>query len=335
MSSADAVTVTVLDTVTVFDGTDTVYRYDIPAAGISEGWAFAAAVDQIRQLAGPADAAGETVRVELEADDDIAPELSRALSARGFLLDDDTDDDGDDRAETETAPAATRVRGRHRLTRTTRRRPPAALLAGAALLLVLPVGVMAARSAGGGAATPTPSTSAAAPTTSAAAPTVSTPPPTTSATPPPAPDPVVTHRRDGLAMDTPRGYRITDSAETTVFTGPDPDLRIHAAADPVPDGGAESLLEGLRTQIDADPTLQEPVSGEGRLNYVERPGDGSEVRWQTWVVDDSQLSVGCHTRRAASPEQREICELAQASFRVEGPAEDFPEPGNPQGAEEV
>ena len=95
MSPAHAVTVTVLDTVTVFDGTDTVYRYDIPAAGISEGWAFSAAVDQIRQLAGPADAAGgETIRVELEADDDIDPELRRALSARGFLLDDDADNDG-------------------------------------------------------------------------------------------------------------------------------------------------------------------------------------------------------------------------------------------------
>ncbi|AGS34040.1 hypothetical protein B841_02785 [Corynebacterium maris DSM 45190] len=327
-------TVTVLDTVTVFDGTDTVYRYDIPAAGISEGWAFSAAVDQIRQLAGPADAAGgETIRVELEADDDIDPELRRALSARGFLLDDDADNDGAATAEADAPPPAAPVRGRHRLTRTTRRRMPAVVLAGAAVLLALPLGVMAARSAGG-AATPSPSTSTAAPTTSAAA---STPPPapTTSAAPTPTPDPVVTHRQDGLAMDTPRGYRITDQAETTVFTGPDPDLRIHTAADPVPEAGAESLLQGLRAQIDADPTLQEPVNGGGRLSYVERPGDGSEVRWQTWVVGDSQLSVGCHTRWAASPEQREICELAQASFRVEGPAEDFPEPGNPGAPEEV
>lgn len=333
MSSVDAVTVTVLDTVTVFDGTDTVYRYDIPAAGISEGWAFSAAVDQIRQLAGPADAAGEEIRVNLEADDDIAPELSRALSARGFLL----DDDGAATPEEDADPArdAAPVRGRHRLARPTRRRRlPVVLLAGAAVLLALPLGVMAARSIGG-ATTPAPSTNAAPPSTSTAAATTSTPPPapTTSATP--APDPVVTHRHDGLAVDTPRGYRITDKAETTVFTGPDPDLRIHTAADPVPAAGAESLLQGLHAQIDADPTLQEPLTDGGRLSYVERPGDGSEVRWQTWAVGDSQLSVGCHTRQAASPEQREICELAQASFRVEGPTEDFPEPGNPPAPEEV
>ncbi|HZK32077.1 MAG TPA: type VII secretion-associated protein, partial [Corynebacterium sp.] len=94
----------------------------------------------------------------------------------------------------------------------------------------------------------------------------------------------------------------------------------------------------LHAQIEADPALQEPLSGEGRLSYVERPGDGSEVRWQTWISGDQQLSVGCHTRRAASPEQREICELAQQSFRIELPTEEsgeVPGAGNLTGLSEV
>ena len=39
-TTAGPITVTILDAATIFEGPETVYRYDLPGTGIVEGWAL-------------------------------------------------------------------------------------------------------------------------------------------------------------------------------------------------------------------------------------------------------------------------------------------------------
>ena len=52
-TNAVPITVTILDAATIFEGPDSVYRYDLPGTGIVEGWALGQVMDQISKLAGP------------------------------------------------------------------------------------------------------------------------------------------------------------------------------------------------------------------------------------------------------------------------------------------
>lgn len=52
MSSLSSVKITVLDSATLFEGIDTIYRYDLPGTGVEEGWAVNAVIDQIRDMYG-------------------------------------------------------------------------------------------------------------------------------------------------------------------------------------------------------------------------------------------------------------------------------------------
>ena len=47
------VTVTILDSATVVEGDDAVFRYDLPGSGIVEGWALSGVLEQIEKQAGP------------------------------------------------------------------------------------------------------------------------------------------------------------------------------------------------------------------------------------------------------------------------------------------
>ena len=50
MSSLSSVKITVLDSATLFEGIDTIYRYDLPGTGVEEGWAVNAVIEQIRDM---------------------------------------------------------------------------------------------------------------------------------------------------------------------------------------------------------------------------------------------------------------------------------------------
>ncbi|QPK79589.1 type VII secretion-associated protein [Corynebacterium lizhenjunii] len=55
MLNPDAdVVLTVLDTATIYEATESIFRYDLPGTGVVEGWALAGCVDQAAKLAGPA-----------------------------------------------------------------------------------------------------------------------------------------------------------------------------------------------------------------------------------------------------------------------------------------
>ena len=44
-TTASPITVTILDAATIFEGPETVYRYDLPGTGIVEGWALGQVMD--------------------------------------------------------------------------------------------------------------------------------------------------------------------------------------------------------------------------------------------------------------------------------------------------
>lgn len=52
-TNTSLLTITVLDTATIFEGRETVYRYDLPGTAIVEGWALSGALDQAAKICGP------------------------------------------------------------------------------------------------------------------------------------------------------------------------------------------------------------------------------------------------------------------------------------------
>src|SRR5699024_12526441 len=43
-------TITVLDTATIFEGPESIYRYDLPATAVVEGWALSGVMEQAQKL---------------------------------------------------------------------------------------------------------------------------------------------------------------------------------------------------------------------------------------------------------------------------------------------
>ena len=80
MSSLSSVKVTVLDSATLFEGIDTIYRYDLPGTGVEEGWAVNAVIDQIRDMYG---AVWPDVEVVIDGSEAATDMLSRTLLNKG------------------------------------------------------------------------------------------------------------------------------------------------------------------------------------------------------------------------------------------------------------
>ncbi|MDU6593215.1 MAG: type VII secretion-associated protein, partial [Corynebacterium sp.] len=79
-TNAVPITVTILDAVTIFEGPDSVYRYDLPGTGIVEGWALGQVMDQISKLAGPSWPDVEACVVADSSGTDIAQEATTIVS---------------------------------------------------------------------------------------------------------------------------------------------------------------------------------------------------------------------------------------------------------------
>lgn len=69
--------ITVLDSATIFQGADTVHRFDLPGSGIVAGWAVSAVVDQAREML-----QATWPEVEIVVD---APERETQMLTRTFL----------------------------------------------------------------------------------------------------------------------------------------------------------------------------------------------------------------------------------------------------------
>ena len=322
-------TITVLDTATIFEGPDTVYRYDLPGTGIIDGWALQAVVDQAKEICSL-----HWPDVEIIVD---APEAATEVLTRTFLnkgvaaypteaLRETTlpgaDDDGGE--VTITRPTESAGRGRHRLGRHSWFHPFQLVIAAVVLTIAgLSWWLVGGQSPPQEAAEET--AAASAPTPAKTAPeTTATTAATTAASTSREPEPPTTVLElAGLSVATPEGFRLEDRDGGLVAVGEDPALRIHLAADPVYSVPADAVLAQIAAMVDTDPTLhpldpERRAQGDETTRYREVPGDGSEVTWSTWIEDGHQLSVGCQTRQEPTIPQAAACRMALDSLRLTG-----------------
>lgn len=323
-------TITVLDTATIFEGPESIYRYDLPGTAIVEGWALSGVMEQAQKLL---PAQWPDVRVAVVADSSGGPMsheavkiIRRQLQVHDVII-----------AEREPVTALAiphhepeelepeeiinddeiiRPVGDEEsfLERIKQRKGLIAIIVVVVLVFILIAWffLRSATSAASDSAAPVNTTSIAevgpAPEISTQASETSGTQANTSAAPAHQ-----TIEAGGLRVMLPAGFTHTEEEGLVTATGQDPNLRIIMAMDPLYAVPANALFAEVRAQIDSDETLSNPHEANGRLTYLEHPGDDSEVTWTTWVVDDQQVSLGCHTRKAPSMAQRAACRMASES----------------------
>lgn len=313
------ITVAVFDSATVFEGlqpSDVIYRYDLPGTGISEGWAGTAVVDQVRQLAAEA---WPEVRVLIDAASGPADLLQRLFTSKGVSS--AAVEEAGPVQETEPDTGELPAVGRHRLrgdvaapavaglTRPGRIRVPGVILICLALVAAASLSYAGIRWMS---LRPSQPGVVAAATSSVKS---SSSPPATETVHPPS-DVELWHGTWSVTL--PPGFHLEEVDSSVLAAGNDPDLRIYLASDPLYSIGADILFDELERLIAEDPQLSEPVRSGRTMTYVEEPGDGSRVRWTTWVEGANQLSVGCHTRVEPSVGQHAACSMAVGSFTAGG-----------------
>ena len=309
----DTLTITVLDTATIFESPDTVYRYDLPGTGIIDGWALAAVLDQARELCS---LNWPDVEVVIDADDPTTDVLTRSLLNKGVAAypAEVLRETALPEPEEVTVTRPTADAGRHRLTTSLR---PFPLIIGAVVVAILALSwwVVGGTTAPADTPPPSPATSQTPATTSATS-TAST---ATSTSSPPQPRAVLEHER--LRFEAPAGFRLEDRDGLLLATGADPELRIRLAADPIYTVPADAVDTQIHAMIAADDTLH-PLDPEraGRgievIRYREEPGDGSTVTWHTWIESEHQISVGCHSRGAPTLPQEAACRMVLDSLTI-------------------
>lgn len=277
--------VEVLDGATIFDAGEQVHRFDLPCSGILAGWAVAAVVDQIKVMA---DGQWPDIEVAVRGPDRAVEVLTRTLLNKGIAAYD----------AVEVAEPVAPV-----LKRPTKGRRKAALpslslfhVAVAAVIFTV-LGF-----SWWGIESPTAQESVAVPEVE------------TTAAPEPATSVVVEH--DRVRMQVPAGFTMAPREDgLLVATGRDPALRIVVAVDPVFGVDAAAIRTEIAAMVTDDPLLSDQPNrnlrpGEPTVEYLEEPGDGSEVHWVAWVAKDHQFSVGCHTKSGASLSHRAACRKA-------------------------
>ncbi|CAM3875930.1 type VII secretion-associated protein [Corynebacterium frankenforstense] len=324
-----ALTVTVTETATIFDGPDSIYRYDLPASGITDGWAVPAVVDQVRQLYPER---WPEVEVIVDAAEPAAEILVRALVAKGvgaYPADALREHPLPEPLEPADRPGPLRGGDGPR---------PGVFhfVLVAVVLLVAALSWWAIRvttspqdqsasgaddapaAAGGVGDADAPGAGGAGGDGSGRA----------SGTGGDGPGSgidgqVVVHELDTVRLATPPGFRAESVDGGWILRGPDPDLRVHVAAAPLHGVAGSRVLEEVSREVDADPVLhpQDAAAAaseapEGAVAYREDPGDGSETNWLSWVAHDTQLSVGCQTRTAPAATQRAACGVVTGSLEV-------------------
>lgn len=333
-ATPDTLTITVLDTATIFEGPDTVYRYDLPGTGVTEGWALAAVIDQAKELCS---LHWPEVEVIVDADEPTTELLTRTLLNKGVaaypteaLRETALPAEPEDHEVEITRPTAG---GRHRFhgggLGTRLGLHPFHLAIVAVIIAVGAVSWWAIDNQSGG---PAPGPEADAVVAAHTEPGEREAVAGEEATAPGAEEPDdeagpsigVVLEHSGLRLAAPVGFHVDDRGDALLATGDDPDLRIHLAADPVHNVPAEAVHRAIETMVADDPTLdglhrdEDPGRGGEVLVYQELPGDGSEVAWSTWVTAGHQFSVGCHTRTAPTLPQQAACRMAVESLAMTG-----------------
>ena len=321
-------TITVLDTATIFEGPESIYRYDLPGTAVVEGWALSGVMEQAQKLlpaqwpevsiAVVADSSGgpmsheavKIIRRQLQVHNVTL--VDRELVAVGPTYDEPPQrEQREPREETDIVRPA--LEEETLLSRLLDNKGLMAIIAGVVVVVIMLVWLLL-RGSG------QQQQEALAGTVSiAATPGVTTPAVTTAAQTPTTSSSAPAHQSieaGGLRVLLPEGFSHTEEDGLVTATGQDPNLRILMVMDPLYAVPANALFAEVRAQIDGDETLSDPHEANGRLSYIERPGDDSEVKWTTWVEDDQQISLGCHTREEPSMAQRAACRMASESIET-------------------
>ncbi|VEH04855.1 type VII secretion-associated protein, Rv3446c family [Corynebacterium kutscheri] len=127
---------------------------------------------------------------------------------------------------------------------------------------------------------------------------------------------------EGISVELPSGYELIRRVETPrVITayGRDPELRILMAIDSTKAAPAEAVYQEIEKQISEDPQLivthALELDRDARIvTYKEITPDGSAVLWASWVEGEDLFSVGCHTKTEATFAQRAACRAAANSL---------------------
>ena len=321
-------TITVLDTATIFEGPESIYRYDLPGTAVVEGWALSGVMEQAQKLL---PAQWPEVSIAVVADSSGGPMsheavkiTRRQLQVHNVTLVDRepvavgaTYDEPPQREQREPREETDIVRPALEeetlLSRLLDNKGLMAIIAGVVVVVIMLVWLLL-RGSGHQ------QQEALAGTVSiAATPGVTTPAVTTAAQTPTTSSSAPAHQSieaGGLRVLLPEGFSHTEEDGLVTATGQDPNLRILMVMDPLYAVPANALFAEVRAQIDRDETLSDPHEANGRLSYIERPGDDSEVKWTTWVEDDQQISLGCHTREEPSMAQRAACRMASESIET-------------------
>ena len=321
-------TITVLDTATIFEGPESIYRYDLPGTAVVEGWALSGVMEQAQKLlpaqwpevsiAVVADSSGgpmsheavKIIRRQLQVHNVTL--VDREPVAVGAIYDEPPQrEQREPREETDIVRPV--LEEETLLSRLLDNKGFMAIIAGVVVVVIMLVWLLL-RGSG------QQQQEALAGTVSiAATPGVTTPAVTTAAQTPTTSSSAPAHQSieaGGLRVLLPEGFSHTEEDGLVTATGQDPNLRILMVMDPLYAVPANALFAEVRAQIDSDETLSDPHEANGRLSYIERPGDDSEVKWTTWVEDDQQISLGCHTREEPSMAQRAACRMASESIET-------------------
>lgn len=347
VNSNSRLVITVLDSATIFEGAETVYRYDLPGKGIVEGWALSEAMDQIAKSCGarwPESALEICVDSSSTAVSYEAVEiLARQCAAAGAQLSVDVGqpqhgaapeaprEDKEPKAPSRQSDGAHSLRGTNwkGLTGPARLLRQIDLFHLAIATVVLGVAAVSWWVLG---------LKAEAETTPSAQDSEATGPQAIADSPEAetalgeeaaedlgagasledsdSPDlESLRIEAEGISVALPSGFHISVDQGLITAIGEDPDLRVLLAADPLFQVPPEMLFQELRAEIEREETLDEPVEHAGRLSYKELPGDGSQVAWTTWTDLGHQLSVGCHAKAEPTVVQKATCRMATESLR--------------------
>lgn len=345
-------TVTVLDAATIYEGPETVYRYDLPGTGIVEGWALDTVLDQVEKICG-ADWPDVTVDViddpsGTEVSTEAVAILRRQLRAAGAsvvepeppavpappppvrrsaLQDSDDADDDADLTPGRTRPPRPRRSRRAAVPRFPLDIDPFYIAIAVMVLLVAGVSwwavgrkdaaLAASSSADGATATAVPSGSPS-PRSTVEAPVTATADTQDSSEKDSGSQQLRPGQQvievEGMSLVLPQGFRTSVEDGLVTAAGEDPNLRILLAADPLFNVPVDVLFDEIRQQIESDPSLHDPAEESGRLSYTEDPGDGSRVTWMMWEDKGHQMSVGCHTKFDPNVVQKAACRMAAESL---------------------
>lgn len=345
-------TVTVLDAATIYEGPETVYRYDLPGTGIVEGWALDTVLDQVEKICG-ADWPDVTVDViddpsGTEVSTEAVAILRRQLRAAGASVVEpeppavpappppvrrsavpDSDDDEDGKDLTPGRAKQTRPRRSHRaaVPRFPLDIDPFYIAIAVMVLLVAGVSwwavgrkdaALAASSAHDASTTTASASASKSPGSTVEAPVTATADTQDSSAQGSGSQQLRPGQQvievEGMSLVLPQGFRTSVEDGLVTAAGEDPNLRILLAADPLFNVPVDVLFDEIRQQIESDPSLHDPAEESGRLSYTEDPGDGSRVTWMMWEDKGHQMSVGCHTKFEPNVVQKAACRMAAESL---------------------